>query len=80
MQATSGQKRQLLLPPAASTDEHLETMLKGFRCCACGHTGVRKTERDAWYTCANCGYSFGIESRPRKRYRLIVEANNRIAH
>jgi ribosomal protein L37AE/L43A len=73
MQAASGAKRQAQPTSVTVKEETLEAMLKDFQCEACGHYKVRRTERESWYTCVNCGYSFGIEPYP-KRLRRAMDA------
>lgn len=61
--------------PASGTvkEETLEAMLKDFPCEACGDYRIRRTERDSWYTCVNCGYSFGIWPHPKRRLRRATD-------
>jgi ribosomal protein L37AE/L43A len=72
MPAASCAKRQAEPTPVTVKEETLEAMLKDFQCEACGHYKVRRTERESWYTCVNCGYGFGIEPYPKKHLRRTV--------
>ena len=72
MPAASGAKRQAQPTPVTVKEETLEAMLKDFQCEACGHYKVRRTERESWYTCVNCGYGFGIEPYPKNNLRRTV--------
>ena len=74
MPAASGAKRQPLPSPVTVKEESLEAMLKDFQCEACGQYEVRRTERESWYTCVNCGYGFGIDPYPKKNLRRAVGA------
>jgi ribosomal protein L37AE/L43A len=74
MPAASGAKRQAHPTSVTVKEETLEAILKDFQCEACGHYEVRRTERESWYTCVNCGYCFGIEPYPRKQLRRAMEA------
>ena len=74
MPAASGAKRQPLPSPVTVKEESLEVMLKDFQCEACGQYEVRRTERESWYTCVNCGYGFGIDPYPKKNLRRAVGA------
>jgi ribosomal protein L37AE/L43A len=73
MPAQSGVQRQTEQTSGSVKEETLEAMLKDFSCEACGHYNVRRTERESWYTCVDCGYSFGIEPYP-KRLRRGMDA------
>ena len=72
MPAGSGAKRQLE-PILSNETQPREATLKDFACEACGGYKVRLTERESWYRCANCGYSFGIEPNPKKRMRRATD-------
>ena len=47
-----------------------------FPCPACGLVGILRTERESWYQCRHCGYTFGIERGLAKENerRTILEA------
>ena len=67
MPAAPGPQRQVQPTSSTVKEETLEAMLQDFQCEACGHYKVRRTQRESWYTCVNCGYSFGIEPHPKQR-------------
>ena len=80
MPAASGAKRQPLPTPVTVKEESPGAMLKDFQCEACGHYEVRRTERESWYTCLNCGYAFGIEPYPKKYVRCAMDVGGSISH
>lgn len=82
MRGASGAKRRAQPTPVNAKEETLEAMIKDFQCEACGHYEIRRTERESWYTCVNCGYGFGIEPYPRKYLRraMNVGQSRSISH
>ena len=82
MPAASGAKRQPQPTSVTVKEETVESMVKDFQCEACGHHQVRRTERESWYTCVNCGYGFGIEPYPKKYLRraMDVGGSSSISH
>jgi predicted RNA-binding Zn-ribbon protein involved in translation (DUF1610 family) len=73
MPTESGPHRQAEAAPGTVKEETLEAMLKDFPCEACGDYRICRTERESWYTCVNCGYSFGIEPHPKRRLRRATD-------
>ena len=73
MSAASAAQRQPKPTSITTKEETFETMLKDFQCEACGQYKIRRTERESWYTCVNCGYGFGIEPYPRHRLRRATD-------
>lgn len=69
MPAASGAKRQAQATSGTVKEKTLGATLKDFQCEACGHYEIRRTERESWYTCVNCGYGFGIKPYPKKYLR-----------
>ena len=73
MAAASAARRQRQPTSITAKEQTLETMLQDFQCEACGQYKIRLTERESWYTCANCGYGFGIEPHPKKHMRRATD-------
>jgi predicted RNA-binding Zn-ribbon protein involved in translation (DUF1610 family) len=70
MPAGTGPQRQLHPVSVGVKEEVLDAMLKDFPCEACGQYMIHQTQRESWYTCVNCGYSFGVEPFPKRRVRV----------
>ena len=77
MTTASGAKRQPQPTSVTAEEQTLEAMLQDFQCVACGQYKIRRTKRESWYTCVNCGYSFGID--PNTTVRL-TRAGGSISH
>jgi ribosomal protein L37AE/L43A len=67
MTAAARQQRQVESTSSTGKEETVEVMLQDFQCEACGNYKVRRTQRESWYTCVSCGYSFGIAPHPKQR-------------
>ena len=80
MAPASGAKRQPQPISVTAKEQTFETMLQDFQCEACGKYKIRRTERELWYTCVNCGYSFGIEPHPKHRLRRRTDVGGSISH
>lgn len=74
MPPESGAQRQAQPTSVTAKEETSEAMLKDFPCEACGHYKIRGTERESWFTCLDCGYSFGIEPHPKNRLKRAMDA------
>ena len=75
MPAQSGPQRQSQPTPVIAKEEPFEARFIDFPCAACGHYKARRTERESWYTCVNCGYSFGIEPHQKKHLRRAMDVS-----
>jgi ribosomal protein L37AE/L43A len=67
MATASGAKPQPQSNSVTAKEQTFETMADDFQCVACGQYKIRRTDRESWYTCINCGYSFGMDPYPKQR-------------
>ena len=73
MPAGTGAKLRAQPTSVTVKEQTFKASLKDFACEACGQSKVCLTERESWYVCVNCGYSFGIEPHPKKRLRRATD-------
>jgi hypothetical protein len=80
MPAGYGAQRQLESTLVTAQEHTLDATREDFACAACGAFKVRLTERESWYVCVNCGYSFGIEPYPKLMRRATDPGSEPTSH